>query len=330
MKQVRPVSDVTQRLAVLADAARLRLLRLLEQEELSVGEIARVVQLPQSTTSRQLKLLADQGWLARRNVGPATYYRLVLDDLPLPARALWLAVRDQLHNWPVLRSDAQRLAAVLAERRLDSEAFFGRLAGEWDAVRTELFGRGFTACALLSLIDPTWVVADLGCGTGNASEYLAELCAQVIAIDRSEGMLAAARKRLAGARNIRFVRGELEALPLPDRSVDATVCVLVLHHLDRPIVALREMARVLRADRGGGVALIVEMVAHDREEFRRRMGHKHLGFTPRTMEGMLRRAGLRDVRWRALPCDPEATGPGLFVSAARVADAAGRTGTDAG
>lgn len=319
MKQradAKPISDL---LATLADPTRLRVLRLLEAEELSVGEVAKVVQLPQSTVSRQLKVLAEAGWLARRAAGPATLYKLVLDDLDTAARGVWLAARPGVDaSWPA-EEDHRRLASVLLERRLDSQAFFGRVAGEWDEMRTRLFGSSFTARALLGLLPSGWSVADVGCGTGNAAELLAPVVERVVAIDRSEPMLDAARRRLASARNVEFAAGSLERLPLPDRSVDAAVCVLVLHHVEEPSAALAEMRRVLRTDRGGGVALVVDMVEHRREEYRQTMGHRHLGFSASRMREMMWSAGFGgEVRVADLPGDPDGRGPGLFVATARV------------
>src|SRR5690606_2422935 len=110
---------------------------LLEAEELTVGELARVLQLPQSTVSRHLKVLSNGSWLSKRAEATSALYRLVLDDLLLPARELWLAVRSQAEagGLPELHDDQARLAAVLAERRTDSDAYFGRVGSSWDAVR---------------------------------------------------------------------------------------------------------------------------------------------------------------------------------------------------
>src|SRR5262245_24355051 len=188
----RPVIDpnlVIERLAALVAMTRLRILRLLELEALSVGEVAKVVQLPQSTVSRHLKVLADADWVVRRNEGTATFYRLIHDDLPAEVRTLWMAVREQMPGSSELAEDQRRLRAVVAERRTDSLSFFGRYAGEWDHLRTELFGGRFTSLALLSLLRRDWSVADLGCGTGNASELLAPVVERVYAIDVSEPML---------------------------------------------------------------------------------------------------------------------------------------------
>lgn len=312
--------SVTDRLADVAELIRLRVLRVLEHEELSVGEIAQIVQLPQSTVSRHLKILADGQWLVRRTAGTATLYRLVLDDLSAESRALWLAIRDQLPSGGDLAEDSRRLAAVLAQRLADPQAFFGRVVGEWDQIRSEWFGEHFTPTALLSLIPSNWTVADLGCGTGNAAELLAPIVRKVLAVDQSQPMLDAARKRLSSLSNISFHQGSLESLPLADGSVDCCVSILVLHHVPEPLNAIREMRRILRAAPGAGVALIIDMLPHDRAEYRHTMAHKHQGFAPAHMQQLCRAAGFSHSSTRVLPSDPEAKGPGLFATVARLTD----------
>jgi ArsR family transcriptional regulator len=305
---------IAERLAALAESDRLRMLRVLECEELSVGEVAQVMQQPQSTVSRRLKILTEAGWLRRRSVGTSAIYALVHDDLPESARRLWASVRQSLDNDRQTRDDLLRLESVVAARGQDSQAFFGRVVGEWDSIRTELFGAGFTPPALLGLLDPAWVVADIGCGTGNAPEHLASHVRRVIAVDQSQPMLDAAAKRLSRFANVEFRHGSAEALPIDDGSIDAAVCVLVLHHVEDPVVALGEMRRVLKP---GGVALIVDMTAHQREEFRQRMGHRRLGIAADEMIAMLTEAGLVEARVSALPVAPSARGPSLFVATAR-------------
>ncbi|MGQ0628286.1 MAG: ArsR/SmtB family transcription factor [Phycisphaerales bacterium] len=309
-------NPVTDRLTALADPVRLRAMRVLERQELSVGELAGVLQLPQSTVSRQLRTLGEAGaggWLIKRSEGTSTLFRLVLDDLAPPARALWMTVREQLGETAELAEDARRLTTVLAERRTDTRAFFGRVAGEWDSVRNALFGERATLQSLLPLIPRDWIVADLGCGTGNAAEVLAPCVKRVIAVDQSPQMISAARKRLAAYGNVEFVRGELEALPLRTGSVNAAASVLVLHHVPDPVKAVREMARILRP---GGTALIVDMIEHDRLAYRQTMGHRWLGFGLPQMIRMLTDCGLRDPHLQTLPSEAAARGPGLFACTA--------------
>jgi len=308
------LGTIGDRLSAIADPLRLRLCRLLEREELSVGEVANVVQLPQSTVSRRLKGLADAGWLLKRPVGTATFYRLHPEGLDASNRDLWAAVRSHLTGDGQFREDDRRLEAVLADRSTDSLAFFGRVGGEWNEVRAQLFGRGFTSRALLGLIDQDWVIADLGCGTGDAAEELAPHVREVVAVDQAQPMLDAARRRLSRFDNIRFQQGHLESLPIEDASVDAAVTLLVLHHVEEPAAALREMQRVVRP---GGAALILDMTKHDREIYQRTMGHKHLGFSADEATGLLTEAGFERVRYTALLTDADAKGPGLFVATGR-------------
>jgi ubiquinone/menaquinone biosynthesis C-methylase UbiE/DNA-binding transcriptional ArsR family regulator len=307
-------ASLAQWFTAIADPLRLRALRLLEMRELTVGELAKVLQSPQSTISRHLKVLSEAGWLIRRCEGAATFHRMMFDCLPAYAQGVWAACRDQCVDSQQAAEDSRRLDAVLAERRLDSRSYFGRVAGEWDDVRAELFGRGFTPIAMLSLLDPSWTIADLGCGTGNAAEHLAPFVAKVVAVDQSEPMLDAASRRLDRFDNIEFRTGDLESLPLDNNTVDVTVTLLVLHHSEDPSAPICEMFRVLKP---GGSALIVDMYSHDHTEYRTTMGHKQLGFSAPQMTQCFTAAGFGQPRVIPLPSHPDAKGPGLFIATGR-------------
>lgn len=302
------------RLNTLSDMARLRILRLLEQSELSVGELGQSLQLPQSTVSRHLKMLHDTGWVLKRAEGTASLYRLDPTALDENARGLWNVARAQIGPSPVFDEDDARLQEVIAQRRMDSKSFFGELGAEWDELRRELFGEQFTSEALLSLLDERWIVADLGCGAGNAAELLAPHVGTVYAIDREPAMLEAARKRLGKVDNITFRKGTLDDLPLDDASVDATTVLLVMHHVPEPIDAITEIKRVLKP---GGVALVVDMVTHDRETYRHTMGHQYLGFSEQDVSNWAQQTGLQLTRHRRLRPDIAGKGPGLFAATLR-------------
>jgi len=303
-----------KRLNALADLSRLRVLRMLEKNELSVGELARALQMPQSTISRHLKTLHEGRWIEKRSEGTASMFRLIRKELEPGAEKLWEAARGQIGNGPTIREDDSRLAAVLAERRQDSQTFFGRLGKEWTQIRASLFGDHFTAEALLSFINRDWVVADLGCGTGSGADFLAPYVKKIIAVDRESAMLEAASNRLKEFDNIEFRLGELSKLPIDEAEVDAAMIVLVMHHIDDPIPTLRDAARTLKP---GGLVLIVDMVAHDRTSYRQTMGHLHQGFDEATVRGWAEVADLHDVFYRRLPPDTDAKGPGLFVATMR-------------
>ncbi|MEX0776946.1 MAG: metalloregulator ArsR/SmtB family transcription factor [Phycisphaeraceae bacterium] len=297
----------------LADATRLRLLRLLERQEMGVAELCDVVQMPQSTVSRHLKVLADQGWVRNRREGTTNLYQMTLDELEPAARKLWVLAREQTADWSAIEQDQLRLQRVLARRQKDPRAFFDTAAGQWDSLRDELYGRYFSAEALLALLPGHWVVADLGCGTGAMTAQLAGHVRQVIGVDQSPAMLAAARKRIGKARNVELRKGTLEALPLDDEACDAVMLVLVLTYVTDVAAVLAEAARVLKP---GGKAVIIDLLRHDREDFRRLMGQQMPGFEPHRLHQLLDSAGLKPLTLAPLPPDTQAKGPALLLATA--------------
>ena len=306
-------ATVFDTLSALADATRARLLLALDRHELTVGELCAITQLPQSTVSRHLRILNDQGWVSSRADGTSRQYRLA-SPLEATDRRLWQVVKDQLAAGRQAAQDAERLRSVLARRRTASREFFSTAAGQWDALRTELFGSRAGLAALPALLDEHWIVGDLGCGTGELAASLAPFVARVIGVDASKPMLAAARRRLEDAENVELRAGELEALPIADGELDAAVLFLVLHHVVEPGPALAEVARVLKP---GGRVLVVDMLPHEHEEYRQRMGHVWQGFSAEAIGAWMDEAGLTGFRHHALPPDPDAKGPILFAATGR-------------
>jgi ArsR family transcriptional regulator len=301
-------------MTTLADPLRARMLLVLEGQELPVSELCDVLQLPQSTVSRHLKTLADDGWVSSRRDGTSRLYSLAADELSQPSHQLWTLVREQITGTAAATQDAGRLRHVVDARRAKSAQFFSSAAGQWDRLRDDLFGQTFHLHGLLGLLDERWAMADLGCGTGRATEVLAPFVERVIAVDASEDMLAAARIRLTPHPHVDLRQGTLEALPLDDHSVDAAHIGLVLNHVADPGIVLRETARVLRP---GGRLVIIDMQPHDRDEYRQTMGHIWLGFSDKQISRYLAAAGFTAARVVALPPDPRAKGPSLFVATAR-------------
>ena len=298
--------------ATLADFTRCRMLAVLDHAELSVGELCQVLQLPQSTTSRHLKVLADGDWVRKRSEGTSHFYQLV-DSLDEPTSGFWAIVREQLRDAPTCRQDRLRLDGILRLRRSRSQEFFSASAQEWDLLRDELFGDRFDLLALAGLCDPRWTIGDLACGTGRLSAALAPFVERVIALDGSAAMLEAARERLQPFSNVTLREGDLEDLPLEDSSLDAATLILALHHAAEPVRVLTEARRVLAP---GGRLLIVDMLPHNREDFRTQMGHLWLGFSETQMLRDLQAAGFEKPRMHPLPASPDARGPVLFVASA--------------
>lgn len=279
----------------IGDPVRLRLLHLLCAEELTVGELVRIIELPQSTVSRHLKTLHERRLIADRPVGAATYYRAAIEA---DSRNGDTALRDSLAG--VLRAstlppaDRKRLDKVMALRERESGDFFDKLGLRWDALREDCFGPTFHLEAFLHLLPRDWTVADLGTGTGYLLPVLGGHFRRVIGVDMSQPMLELARHRLAesGIKNVSLRRGTLEELPIEDGAVDLAVALLMLHHLPAIEPALREIRRVLRP---GGRLLIAELHPYENERFRTAMGDRRAGVNQKALVNWLSEAGFNAV-----------------------------------
>src|SRR3954465_15989046 len=199
---------ILEHMSALADPIRCRMLLLLEKHELTVSELCAILQMPQSSVSRQLKTLADDSWVASRRDGTSRFYSMVVEDLDPGAKRLWPLIRQHVAATSGAGQDDRGRGGVLRRRRAKSEEFFASAAGGWDRLREDLFGDTFFLGAVLGLIDPTLVVGDLGCGPGLVAERIAPFLKQVIAGDGSAEMLNAARQRVADASNVDVRQGE--------------------------------------------------------------------------------------------------------------------------
>jgi ArsR family transcriptional regulator len=297
----------------LGDQKRLRLLRLLERQELGVAELCDILQLPQSTISRHLKLLAEKRWVRSRRHGTTHLYRMILDELDPAARRLWLLARQRTEGWNDVRQDELRLVQALRQRQSRGQRFFAASAEHWDQLRVDLYGQGFIGAALLGLLPREMVVADLGCGTGAMAARLAPHVGGVIGVDNSAAMLKAARSRTAQWSHVEIRQGDVQAVPIEDGVCDAVMLLLVLTYVSDIPAALREAARILKP---AGAMVIVDLLPHDREEFRRQMGQVSAGLDPKALKGQIEEIGfITDIH--PLPPEANVKGPTLFAAAAR-------------
>jgi ubiquinone/menaquinone biosynthesis C-methylase UbiE/DNA-binding transcriptional ArsR family regulator len=314
MEQVAKSESIVDWMGSLADPKRLRILQLLEATELGVAELCDILQSPQSTISRHLKVLGDLGWVRSRKQGTTHLYRTLLDELDPAARRLWLVARQQSDSWPAVTQDRMRLQRRLQQRTRDSQTFFAGAAGQWDKLRGELYGEHFSSAACLAMLPESQVVADLGCGTGQIAATLAPFVKQVIGVDNSAAMLKAAGRRLADVGNVELRRGELSALPIESAICDAALLVLALTYMPEAPPIFAEMSRILRP---GGRAIVVDLLNHDRDDFRRQLGQRWAGFELEKIQQWLKEAPFDVTLCRALPTEPNVKGPALFLASAK-------------
>ena len=285
------VKAAATRFRLLGDEARLRILRILAAERLNVTELTAILGIAQSGVSRHLGLLREQGLVEERKEGGYSYYRLT-DRNGDPAKAsLWALLEAEFDGGaddPAARADQARLQEVL---RLRKESF----ATHGDE-RQMVPGRSWAAWArALGHLLPAWEVADLGCGEGYLTVEAARWARQVIAVDRSPEVLDRARAlaRRRKVSNIQWKQGELEAVPLEDAAVDLTLLSQALHHATDPARALAEAVRVTRP---GGRVLVLDLKRHREAWVQDRLGDRWLGFEDDELAGLLRDAGLTDVK----------------------------------
>ncbi|MCI0651677.1 MAG: metalloregulator ArsR/SmtB family transcription factor [Planctomycetes bacterium] len=301
-------SDLPKLLKMFADTCRLRLLALLDEEELSVQELGKITGLGQSRVSRHLALLREAEVVQDRREGAFTYYRFAREtshedgtdedgrtpetngaELP---RGLWRHVRDAFRALPVAERDRKGLARIREVRRERSRRTHDRLAGAWRVVGEDLERGTLRAEALAAMAAKDLVVADLGCGAGFFASYLAPRARRVIAVDHSDAMLEEAKRASAGAGEIEFRRGELDALPLAAGESDAAFANLVLHHVPEFAPVVGEIGRILKP---GGVAVITEFLPHREEWMREELGDSRLGVEPDELAAAFRRGPFGEV-----------------------------------
>ncbi|MFQ5653158.1 MAG: metalloregulator ArsR/SmtB family transcription factor [Planctomycetota bacterium] len=286
--------QVPELLKLLADENRLRLLSLLEAEELSVQEVVRITGMGQSRVSHHLGLLRAAGVVGDRREGTWTYSRMRAagDGNPLP-QALWKEIHGPFSRSDGAKADRRELEQVREARRDASRSAHDRLAGVWRLVGQDLERGSLRHEALAALAGADQTVADLGCGAGFFSAFLASRFARVIAIDHSDRMLREAEAALPGGADVELRRGDLEALPIGDGELDALFANLVLHHVADLRPAAREMARVLRP---GGTAVITDLRPHKEEWMREELADLRLGIDPAEVVAALEHASFEEVR----------------------------------
>ncbi len=276
----------------MGDPSRLRIMSLLRQVELAVGEIAHLLGQSQPRVSRHIRILEDAGLVERRKEGSWVFVRLARSTRVDTLRQMLDAIPMASRETAVHEADRLRLTAVQAEREAAAARYFAAHARQWDGIRSLYVAEDEVERAILAMMRNRRLghLLDVGTGTGRMVTILGPAASRVTAVDRSPEMLRIARSRLAGgAVPVELVQGDFSALPLLQDSVDSIVIHQALHYATAPGAVIAEAARVLRPS---GHLLIVDFAPHDREELRRKAAHARLGFSDGQIRGWFATSGL--------------------------------------
>lgn len=279
------MANLLRSLRLLGDESRLRMLRLLTREELSVAELQEILGMGQSRISMALSQLKQAELVELRKVGQKSLYRFAGDDTVVEI------LRQSAHELPETATDDDALRLILNKRKDKMRAYFDELAGRFG--RDYVPGRSWKGLSemLLKLLPPM-VIADIGAGEGTLSLLLAQRAERVIAVDNSEKMVAYGREaaRKAGVANIEYRLGDLEELPVEAASVDLALFSQSLHHALHPQEAVKEAARILKP---GGRVVILDLQRHSFEEARELYADVWLGFSEVELLAFLKKARFR-------------------------------------
>jgi ArsR family transcriptional regulator len=284
------MSATLKYLRALSDPTRLRIVALLERDELSVNELQEITRMGQSRISTHLGLLLDSGLVQSRREGKRTFYKLSPQSNGAAGEFIQLAIRGA-GELPECGGDQINLKRILNRRHEQAQVYFNQVAGRFDRVYGP--GRSWQAFGhLLLRVLPPLVVADLGSGEGLLSELLARRCKKVIAVDNSEKIVAfgAAKAKKNNLKNLEFRLGDLQDPPVEAESVDLVILSHALHHAEEPARAVAGAHTILKA---GGQIMILDLARHKFERAHELYGDRWLGFAESDLERWLQEAGFK-------------------------------------
>ncbi len=273
------MNQLADTLKALGDETRLRILRLLLEESLNVGELTQVLGLAQSTVSKHLAELRRSGLVEGSRNGAFSYYRVEQG-----LGEWWQAIASSLLRREDEKGDLARLATLLQQREELSES----------RDRFVVPGRSWVAWTrALRFLLPRLTVADMGCGDGAFTLEMAGWAKRVYAIDSNPAFLKLARSKARESANIEFLEEDMRKVSLPDSSIDLAVISQSLHYVPQPKKALCEAHRILKP---AGRILLLDLLPHEEAWVRDELKHRWMGFPPDTLSGWLAEAGFDDIQ----------------------------------
>ena len=288
------MSSTINLLRLLADSTRLRLLLLLEQEELSVAELQQILGMGQSRISSHLAQMKRAGVVEDRRAGKNVYYGATKTAGKNGPRGRIQEILQLLaREVPETARDRTALKLALRKRQDKAREYFDQLAGKFG--RSYVPGRSWKALshALISLV-PRLTIVDLGAGEGTLSQLLAGNARKVIAVDNSPKMVKFGSKlaREHGFKNLEYRLGDIEDPPIAKESVDLVLLSQALHHAIKPERAVQSAHRILKKN---GRIVVLDLLSHNFEKARKLYSDRWLGFSEVRLHQLLEGAGFREV-----------------------------------
>jgi ubiquinone/menaquinone biosynthesis C-methylase UbiE/DNA-binding transcriptional ArsR family regulator len=295
------MASIVKILRVVADPNRLRILMLLEGEELSVAELQEILAMGQSTISTHLSQLKQASLVEDRRTGKNNLYRLKRENGAGVLTELLSQARNEIAE---AKRDQAAVKRVLRKRQDKTRAFFDDVAGRFG--RSYVPGKSWksVAEALLKLMQPM-VIADLGAGEGAFSLLLAQRAKKVIAVDSSARMVEVGQHQAKGqgVKNLEYRLGDMEEVPINDAEVDLVFFSQSLHHALHPERAVAEAWRILKP---GGRIAILDLAKHRFEEARELYADEWLGFSEVELESAMEKSGFRNIEISVVHKEAEA------------------------
>lgn len=281
--------EVLSALKATSDESRLRILHILGYGALSVNEITSVLGMGQSRVSRHLKILTDAGLLESQREGSWVYYKLNTLGIVRFGEGLLNLIAENKTAMPFSEKDRVITEKVLSERTKKSSTFFDSVGKNWEKVQEEVMNPTVYREKILSYLPKKiHTILDLGCGPGTLIHDMAPRADKVIGVDTSRKMIEAARTTHSENKKISFLEARLEELPVKDKSADAVVASMVLHHVSNPPLVIQEASRILKEK---GILCLVDLKKHNQEFMRDNYADLWLGFQPELLSEWLSHAG---------------------------------------
>ncbi len=262
-------------LRLIADPTRLRVLLVLEQEELSVAELQEILGMGQSRISSHLAQLKRAGAVVDRRAGKNVYYGLKSFSRNGARGRVQELVQTLAREIPETARDRTALKLTLRKRQDKAREYFDELAGKFG--RSYVPGRSWEALAQL----------------------LAKNARKVIAVDNSPKMVEFASQlaKKHGFRNIEYRLGDMQEPPIARNSVDLAIFSQALHHAPRPERAIKSAHSILRKN---GRIVILDLLNHSFERARELYADHWLGFSEVQLHQFLEDSGFKNIDVRVV------------------------------